>query len=629
VTFEIPRRNARNTDAVLWDLPVWSVGLILSCLISIVVARWIRAVPYDDPFITFRYAANLRDGFGLVFNPDEALLSTTTPLLALLLGGLGALFPGQDIAQLGYWFSFVALAFAGGLACIVCWLEGERVAALLAPFAVVLTPSFIRGVGQEMSLVLALGLAGFYFWRQRRLKLAAIMLGLLTLTRPDGVLFAFVLLLAEVRRSSGLPFRAGMMFVIVIMPWYSYAWLTYGSPFPFSLAAKIAQAETGWWPTTGFGVIAWGRDLIDSFPLKAALAGLGIAYATIRARWALLMLAWPVLQLLGYAVLGVAFYAWYAAPLDGVLSLFAALGGGMVARMTGKVKYCSFPATAVVFSLVALAIIVPGVQYTRLEGRNVPDAKMRQYETIGLWLQQHVPPESQFAALELGRLGYFSQRPMFDFVGLVRPSVIAHLRQKDLMWSIKTYLPDYVVAIPPDRWLFEDEWFNRTYSPIREFVDSSVYQGQPVVLFLRSVGNPPALTRVQTTSHRFGDSIELIGHTLDAPPVSADGTIGLILHWRALHQIDRDLSVYVHALDQDGLIVGQADGQPVGGRWATSRWFPGDIILDTRKILVEPAGTVHRLQIGWYSLESLERLPGIGQDGQNAESVIINLPSNP
>src|ERR1700675_5151721 len=49
------------------------------------VSRW----AYDDPFITFRYAENLRAGLGFVYNPGEHVLSTTTPLYTVILAVLG------------------------------------------------------------------------------------------------------------------------------------------------------------------------------------------------------------------------------------------------------------------------------------------------------------------------------------------------------------------------------------------------------------------------------------------------------------------------------------------------------------------------------------------------------------
>src|SRR5438876_10996023 len=41
----------------------------------------------DDAYITFRYARNLAEGLGLVYNPGEWVLGTTAPLWAVFLAG--------------------------------------------------------------------------------------------------------------------------------------------------------------------------------------------------------------------------------------------------------------------------------------------------------------------------------------------------------------------------------------------------------------------------------------------------------------------------------------------------------------------------------------------------------------
>ena len=49
-------------------------------------------IALEDAFITFRYARNIAQGLGFVYNPGERVLGTTTPLQTLLLAGLGFLF---------------------------------------------------------------------------------------------------------------------------------------------------------------------------------------------------------------------------------------------------------------------------------------------------------------------------------------------------------------------------------------------------------------------------------------------------------------------------------------------------------------------------------------------------------
>ncbi|HEC35405.1 MAG TPA: hypothetical protein ENI39_02600, partial [Anaerolineae bacterium] len=61
-------------------------------LVLVLLALAARLVPgprtVDDAYITFRYARNLVEGRGFVYNLGERVLGTTTPLYTLLLSGL-------------------------------------------------------------------------------------------------------------------------------------------------------------------------------------------------------------------------------------------------------------------------------------------------------------------------------------------------------------------------------------------------------------------------------------------------------------------------------------------------------------------------------------------------------------
>lgn len=612
------------------SLTLWGIALpvVLSLGVAMAIARWLHAVPYDDPFITYRYAANLRDGVGLVFNPGEPVFSVTTPLMALLLGALGFLVPTAEIATLGYWLSLAAQVVAGMLASLICWQNGERAAALLAPFSLMLAPTLINSVGQEISLLLALGLLSFFLWQRGRARLAATALGFLALTRPDGAILVVVLVLAEWHRSFA-PRRLvvpGLLFVAIVAPWYLYAWFTYGSPFPFSLTAKTAAVQTGWWQPTGPGLWEWFQWTLRQTPYAIGLSAFALAYAVRRARWALLLLAWPAIQLLGYTVIGVAFAYWYAAPLHGILGLFSALGAGAAVRLASQAGRRWLPVGLTLFVAASLAVIMQNVQYVRAFGQNVPDPKMRQYEVVGTWLRQHTGRDRLIGALEMGRLGYFSRRPMFDFVGLVTPPVVEHLRRRDLMWSVTTYRPDYLVTIPPDRWLLDDAWFQSTYAPLERFADPRVYDGQPITVFLRSVGTPPAEQPFHALTHRFDDRIALTGYRILAPAGDVPDRITVVLHWQAIGPIEKDFTAFVHAIDAEGKLVAQADGQPLGGRYPTSRWTEGAIVLDPREIVVPRGARPVKLQVGWYLLETMQRLPGRNEAGQPEEAAIIPIP---
>src|SRR4030042_4093279 len=77
----------------------------------------------DDAYITFRYAQNLLQGDGLVYNPGQMVLGTTTPVYALLMAGLAALAGGAHAP-----FPHLALAVNALADGLTCWLiVGQRV----------------------------------------------------------------------------------------------------------------------------------------------------------------------------------------------------------------------------------------------------------------------------------------------------------------------------------------------------------------------------------------------------------------------------------------------------------------------------------------------------------------------
>jgi hypothetical protein len=102
---------------------------------------------FDDSYITYRYAANLARGAGFVYNAGERILSTTTPLYALILATGGLL--GVDIPLASTTIGCVSLAL-GGLAF---WWLGvvwrARVVGLVGLLLYPIFPLLIPTLGGE------------------------------------------------------------------------------------------------------------------------------------------------------------------------------------------------------------------------------------------------------------------------------------------------------------------------------------------------------------------------------------------------------------------------------------------------------------------------------------------------
>jgi len=244
-------------------LPAWCLRLarILPYLFLLGAAYSVFAETVDDPYITFRYAANLLAGHGPVFNVGERVEGYTSPLHLLLSAALLTVAPSVDIlfkakcASLV--FAFVMLAQTGVLARR-SGLRGWE--AVLAQTLVALNVNFaLAGVNAlETTLygsILLAGLLVFYQECRRGRGLASgLLLFLAILARPEAALVAAALLIVRFlwmrRRRLPLPFVLGWLGLLLAPAvFFEIArWSYYGQLLPntyFAKAQPLMQSLSG------------------------------------------------------------------------------------------------------------------------------------------------------------------------------------------------------------------------------------------------------------------------------------------------------------------------------------------------------------------------------------------------
>ena len=109
----------------------------------------------------------------------------------------------------------------------------------------------------------------------------------------------------------------------------------------------------------------------------------------------------------------------------------------------------------------------------------------------------------------------------------------------------------------------------------------------------------------------FGEQAQLLGYELQEEGVQPGEALHLTLYWQAVVSMDRDYSVFIHLVDENGLIVAQRDSYPAGGNGITSRWPVGLVVPDHHTIQIPsiaPAPCQTRLRIGLYDAQSGTRL---------------------
>jgi hypothetical protein len=426
---------------------LWPAGYLAAA--SVVLFLAFRTWGYDDPFITYRYADNLRAGLGLVYNPGERVLSTTTPLLTLLLALFGMVW--SDIPTLANLISALALSVGG----LVLWdlgrswrtPEAGRAGLLLYPTF----PLLVSTMGSETPLYLALCLGAIAAYARQRYGWVAVLSAGAVLARPDGVLVPAVLAAHfAITRRGELPWRAMAAFLVITGLWGAFSWTYFGSPLPATLLAKQHQGLMTISQRFAQGLPRALRGYTSLWPwgVEGAFALLGLAGLMRWARPWIPVVAWTVAYFAAYSLLGVTSYFWYYAPLvPGVIAL-SGLGLEGAARLLSRWPRARLLPAA---PLVLVALMALG-QLAALDGmRQRPDQRLLIYREVGLWLADNTPPQATIGTLEVGIIGYYARRPIVDFAGLIQPEVAVQLAAQTTyddaaLWATDRYLPDYLVV---------------------------------------------------------------------------------------------------------------------------------------------------------------------------------------
>ena len=116
----------------------------------------------------------------------------------------------------------------------------------------------------------------------------------------------------------------------------------------------------------------------------------------------------------------------------------------------------------------------------------------------------------------------------------------------------------------------------------------------------------------------FTDQIDLLGYNLADHTLVPGRALNLTLYWAPRGRPTRDYTVFVHLLDSEGQLQGQADSPPTSGKYPTSVWDAGESIADLHTITIAPdlpAGE-YKLAIGLYDPQTGRRLSVVDEGGR-------------
>lgn len=425
----------------------------------------------DDAYITYRYAENWIHGNGLVYNPGEKVLGTTTPLLTLLISaGLWLGIPARI-------FSPVLNMFCDALAAALIVLLFRRQwrktsAGFLAAFFYAVFPSpWIWSIsGMEVSLYALCIVASLFFFISRRFGWSFFFLGCALLTRIDALVLLVALVMTALLAREKLGWKPWVILLCVVAPWLIAATLYYGSPIPNSLVAKkvfygqLAQFRSSPLEIVSGFVFGGKTSLVSAFysPLVMSSFGALFLFAALgtiqllrdeKRLWALPL--WAGGYVTFFIVGKTHMHPWYFAPFYAVYLPLAALG---IAAAWEWIRKKCVPARLqkAVQAATAAVLVAATAVGIRLESRMLVQLLGEYQKTenfltqIAFWVRDRSSPGDKIYYSDIGKVGYFTGRYILDPVGIVSPVVTKHYRAGNWIGPIREVKPEFVVFAETD-----------------------------------------------------------------------------------------------------------------------------------------------------------------------------------
>lgn len=518
-----------------WQIIVFWVCAGIAIVLALLAHVRIGVTLIDDAFITYRYAANLAEGRGLVFNEGERVLGTTSPGYAILLAGVGAVAGWEAIPTAARVVNFLALIVMAGAFSRAAWkLTGEMlIAALVFTISMVGTETLLASVaGMESVVFMAITAVGLWAVIEKRWWLAAGLISVLPLFRPEAVfvmgLMGITLLLH--RRELGLQ-KIVLLSVVMALPgavWAIFSQVYYGSVLPHSIIAK----QKGLYPVGVIGSTVLTMDfvihsltLITAFPVQRKIV-VGIAgfLMTILVTLALLIpggvrfakqykaiapfAALPFIFILFYAtsktLLLPHYFAHFEVPMKIVwwVGLFA-----IITALLERMKIKNRRAMGIITGLVVLLPCLWLYDWRSIISGRVNTAEIdpyvyrnEAYDAIAHTIGDRIPAGTTILMPEIGEVAFYMPHVrVLDSAGLVSPEALPYHPVNDELGvspnmgvippqMVADYQPEMIITLEVlGRFaLINEAWFQEQYVPVITMTGSWLpWDSQALYVFSR------------------------------------------------------------------------------------------------------------------------------------------------
>jgi hypothetical protein len=223
-----------------------SIGLAIACYFL----QYRLGYPFDDTFITFRYAKNLASGFGIVWNPGGPHTEGYTNFLLVLLLAIAQLLR-LDLLLAAQWIAILAAIGTSLFGFSIAERLLNRSAAWVAALMLLADPFvwFNAMSAMETNLFVFFIFAVWWAFSRGEQRLAYTFAALATLTRPEGAVAAVIVFAMSYNRATPLmtnvlrAIRDALWFIVPIAIYALGKLWYFGDLLPNSFYVKVIQVQ--------------------------------------------------------------------------------------------------------------------------------------------------------------------------------------------------------------------------------------------------------------------------------------------------------------------------------------------------------------------------------------------------
>ncbi len=431
--------------------------IVSGCLLHMLFGYTHRGRPghawgCDDAYISYRYAANLADGNGLVFNRSEKVEGYSNFLYVLLCTPL-VMISRQNVYFLSCIMNLCFLLAGFWLFCGHVerkWGTGDSITAgalfALSPILWVWTAS-----GMETPLVLLLQIGIWLLvdtlsssYRRREFLIFSMLILLSVLSRADGFIFpAIGILWLAVKRQYKTALMSLCVLILVTAAYFGWRHGYYGYIWPNTYYVKVSGplAQRIGSAFRQLREVLFLKGLLAHFVVIAAVLLTGISKAFASKDFRFTKIDSGVFFVLGFVAywlyiggdVFVERFLIIAVPI-GIFSMFRC-----VRMFHDRIAAIGFPLLLILF------------QFTPVMHDSNFDYRADKYDhwlTLGKYLGRH-HPQATLAIDAAGKVPYFSNLYTIDMLGL-NDLHIAHLQSSFFQLAHNKYDPDYVLSRRPN-----------------------------------------------------------------------------------------------------------------------------------------------------------------------------------